>query len=243
MTTTGRTYSDIAAAEIRLQTSYVSDCEPQLRLVEHAMHLLDDLMSSVEPPDCQPNPGEIGMPRPESRSERFMLFTQMMIGARALRVVQAARPTLAAGYELEALVYDRVLVELMAHRRQVLLDATGDEARQWLQSPRGRGIGKRIAKVAKGDLYDLQSRAAHGDPRLLESLFDAERNTLSLAPARSDLTRASLVLHASFLTDQIEIIAALAGLKHPWLASLQEAVRVQWQKFRPDEDPSSKVVS
>jgi hypothetical protein len=238
MSASGRTYSDIAAAEIRLQTSYVSDCEPQLRLVEQAMLLLDDLMSSVEPPDGSPNPGEIGMPHPESRPERFMLYTQMMIGARALRVVQAARPALAAGYELEALVFDRILVELMTHRRQVLLDATGDEARQWLQSPRGRGIGKRIAKVAKGDLYDLQSRAAHGDSRLLEPLLDAERNTLTLAPARSDLTRASLVLHASFLTDQIEIVAALAGLKHPDLAPMQEAVRVQWQKFRPDQDSS-----
>ena len=85
-------------------------------------------------------------------------------------------PVLATGYELEALVFDRILVELMTHRRQVLLDATGDEARQWLQSPRGRGIGKRIAKVAKGDLYDLQSRAAHGDPRLLEPMLDAEVN-------------------------------------------------------------------
>jgi hypothetical protein len=239
MPTRGHTYSEIAAEEIRLQTSYVSDCEPQLRVVENAMLLLGDLMSSVEPPARSPNPGEIGMPHPERSPERFMLFTQMMIGARALRVVQAARPVLAAGYELEALVFDRILVELVTHRRQVLLDATGDEARQWLQSPRGRGIGKRIAKVAKGDLYDLQSRAAHGDPRLLEPILDAERNTVSLAPMRSDLTRASLVLHASFLTDQIEIIAALAGLKHPGLPSLQEAVRVQWQKFRPDQDPSS----
>lgn len=200
------------------------------------MLLLGDLMSSVEPPAGPLNPGEVGLPRPDSRPERFILFTHMLIGARALRVVQAARPVLAAGYELEALVFDRILVELMTHRRQVLLDATGNEARQWLQSPRGRGIGKRIAKVAKGDLYDLQSQAAHGDPRLLEPILDAATNIVPLAPARSDLTRSSLVLHASFLTDQIEIIAALAGLKHPGLPPLQEAVRVQWQKFRSGQD-------
>jgi hypothetical protein len=238
MPTGDRTYSEIAREEIRLQTSYVSDCEPQLRVLENAMLLLGGLMSSVEPPTGPLNPGEVGMPYPDSRPERFILFTQMMIGARALRVVQAARPVLAAGYELEALVFDRILVELMTHRRQVLLDATGDEARQWLQSPRGRGIGKRIAKVANGDLYDLQSRAAHGDPRLLEPVLDAERNIVLLAPARSDLTRSSLTLHASFLTDQIEIIAVLAGLKHPDLPPLQEAVRVQWQKFRPGQDPT-----
>ena len=232
------TRDEIAAEEIRLQISYVSDCEPQLRVLENAMLLLGDLMSSVEPPAGSLNPGEVGMPDPDRRPERFMLFTQMMIGARALRVVQAARPVLAAGYELEALVFDRILVELMTHRRQVLLDATGDEARQWLFSPCGRGIGKRIAKVAKGDLYDLQSRAAHGDPRLLEPILDAERNIVPLAPARSDLTRSSLALHASFLTDQIEIIAVLAGLKNPGLAPLQEAVRVQWQQFRPGQDPT-----
>src|SRR5665811_1123709 len=84
MPTRDRTYSEIAAEEIRLQTSYVSDCEPQLRVLENAMLLLGDLMSSVEPPAGSLNPGEVGLPHPDSRPERFILFTQMMIGARAL---------------------------------------------------------------------------------------------------------------------------------------------------------------
>jgi hypothetical protein len=226
----GRTFRDIAEEEIRLQKSFGDDCAPQLRVVENAMVVLSDVMATVEPLDPPYGPGEIGLPPTGA-----MLFTLMTMGVRALRVVQAARPTLAAGYEFEALVYNRIIVELTIHRRAMLKDETGEEARQWLTSPRGRGIGKRIREVARGDLYKRESYAAHGDPRLLAPLFDLERSTFPLAPARSDLTRASLVLHSSFLVDHIEIIVQLAGLPpHPVFEPLRRAQKIEWQKFYSD---------
>jgi hypothetical protein len=234
MTSRGRLYSDIAEAEIRLQNSFLEDCTPQLQVLENAMFLLGDLMASIEPLDPPVNPGEIVMPRPGD-TRQLMLYTHMMIGARALRVVQAARPTLAAGYELEALVHNRIIVELVEHRRAIREDETGKAARKWLKSPPGR-IGPRIQQIAKGDLYELESRAAHGDPRLLAPIFNQDRNTLPLTPDRSDLTRASLVLYASFLVDQIEIIAALAGVTSRWLAPLRKAQEVEWEKFNPKKD-------
>jgi hypothetical protein len=227
----GHIYSDIAAAEIRLQKSFLEDCTPQLQLLESAMFLLGELMVSIEPSDPPLNPGEVAMPKPGD-VRQLMLFTHMMIAVRGLRVIQAARPTLAAGYELEALVNNRIIVELVEHRRVIRKDETGEAARKWLDAPPGR-IGPRIKKLAKGDLYEYESRAAHGDPRLLKLIFNHDRNALPLTPARSDFTRGSLVLYASFLVDQIEVLSALANVTSPQFPSLRKAVAAEWKKFKP----------
>lgn len=225
------TYSDIAKAEVRLQKSFLEDCALQLQVLENAMFLLGELMASIEPSDPPLNPGEVGMPTPGD-VHQLMLFAHMMIAARGLRVIQAARPTLAAGYELEALVHNRIIVELVEHRRAIRDDETGEAARKWLETPPGR-IGPRIKKLAKGDLYELESRAAHGDPRLLAPIFNHDRNALPLAPIRSDLTRRSLVLYASFLVDQIEVISTLANVASARFPPLRKAMEAEWQKFKP----------
>ena len=86
MPTRDRTSSEIAAEEIRLQTSYVSDCRRGSGCWRTPCSFLAISLSSVEPPAGSLNPGEVGLPHPDSRPEHFILFTQMMIGARALRV-------------------------------------------------------------------------------------------------------------------------------------------------------------
>lgn len=228
----GRIYSDVAEAEIRLQQSFVKDCALQLQVLENAMFLLGELLASIEPRDPPLAPGEIGMPEPEDLRQ-LMLLAHMMIAARGLRVIQAARPTLAAGYELEALVNNRIIVELTEHRRAIRKDMTGEAARKWLESPPGR-IGPRIKKLAKGNLYELESRAAHGDPRLLAPIVNHDRNAVPLTPARSDLTRVSLVLYASFLVDQIEVIASLAGVTSTKFPPLRKAMEAEWEKLNPE---------
>jgi hypothetical protein len=235
MTSNGHTtYSDIAEAEIRLQKSFLEDCALQLQVLENAMFLLGELMVSIEPLDPPLDLGEVGMPKPEDLRQ-LMLLAHMMIAARGLRVIQAARPVLAAGYEYEALVHNRIISELVAHRKAIREDLTGEAARKWLKSPPGR-IGPRINKLAKGPLYELESRAAHGDPRLLAPIFNTERNAVPLTPARSDLTRTSLVLYASFLVDQIELISTLAGVTSTRFPPLRKAMEVEWEKFNPNKD-------
>jgi hypothetical protein len=231
MTSVGLIYKEIAEAEIRLQKSFADDCGPQLLLVERAMVALSEVMASVAPVGPPHHPGEIGLP--QAGPENLALGAQFMIGVRALRVIQAARPMLAAGYEREALANNRIIVELIEHRRAIRKDATGEEARQWLTSPRGHGIGKRIRELAKGDLYKLESYAAHGDPRLIIPLVDPVRHSVPLAPARSDLTEKSLVLYAGFLIDHIKVIGELTGSLSPWFVPLRRALEVEWEKLNP----------
>lgn len=229
MASVGRIYKEIAEAEIRLQKSFVDDCGSQLLLLERAMVALGEVMASIETVDPPHRPGEIGLP--PTGPENVVLGAQFMIGVRALRVVQAARPMLAAGYEREAMVNNRIINELVEHRRAIRMDKTGEEARQWLTSPRGRGIGKRIRALAKGDLYKLESYAAHGDPRLIIPLFDSARNTIPLVPARSDLTRQSLVWYAAFLIDHVKVIGELTGALSSWFMPLRRACEVEWAKL------------
>jgi len=229
MTSVGRIYKEIAAAEIRLQESFVDDCGPQLLLVEHAMVALTEVLGSIQPLDPPHSAGSVGLP-PAGR-KNVVLGAQFMIGVRALRVVQAARPMLAAGYEREAMVNNRIIVELIEHRRAIREDTTGEEARQWLTSPRGRGIGRRIRDLAEGDLYKLESYAAHGDPRLLIPLVDPDRYSVPLAPARSDLTQQSLVLYAGFFVHHLKVIADLTGAAISRLTPLRRALEVEWEKF------------
>jgi hypothetical protein len=233
MTSIGRVYRETAEAEIRFQESFLVDCRPQLLLVERAMVALGEVLASIEPLDPPYAPGEIGLP--PAGPSNLVLGAQFMIGARALRVIQAARPMLAAGYEREAMVNNRIIVELIEHRRAIRKDATGEEARQWLTSPRGRGIGKRIRDLAKGDLYKLESYAAHGDPRLIIPLFDHDRHSIPLAPARSDLTRQSLVLYAGFLIDHMKVIGELTGSISSWFAPLRKEVEVEWENLNPGQ--------
>jgi hypothetical protein len=122
-------YSDIAEAEIRLQKSFLEDCALQLQVLENAMFLLGELMVSIEPSDPPLDPGEVGMPMPGD-AHQLLLLAHMMIAARGLRVIQAARPVLAAGYELEALAHNRIIVELVEHRRAIRDDETGEAARK-----------------------------------------------------------------------------------------------------------------
>lgn len=238
MISVGRLYKEVAEAEIRLQETFVDDCRPQLLLVEQAMIALSEVLAAIQPLGPSQNPGAIGLP--PAGPQNVVLGAQFMIGVRALRVVQAARPMLAAGYEYEAMVNNRIIVELIEHRRAIRKDETGEEARQWLTSPRGRGIGKRIRELAKGDLYKLESYAAHGDPRLLISLVDPEAHSIPLKPARSDLTRHSLALYAGFLIDHIKIIGELTGSISSWFAPLRRAAEIEWEKFRPGQPMPSE---
>lgn len=234
MTSVRHIYKEIIAEEIRLQQTFADDCGPQMLLLERAMIALGEVMTSIEPLDPPHSPGEIGLP---AGPQNLIVGAQVVIGVRALRVIQAARLMLAAGYEREALVNNRIIVELIEHRHAIRKDDTGEEARQWLTSPRGRGIGKRIFKLAQGDLYKYESYAAHGDPRLIIPLSDPERHSIPLVPARSDMTGRSLVLYAGFLIDHIKVIGELTGVTSPWFTRLRKALEIEWVKFNPSPPP------
>jgi hypothetical protein len=152
------------------------------------------------------------------------LFAFQMMGVRALRAMRAARATLATAYEAESRPLDRVLAELIEHRRAVLYDDTGTEAKAWLEGSRRSGIGRRVAKRAPEGLYANLSADSHADPRPLARLLDANAGVMAIEPRRTSPTRASLLMHAGFARDQAVTIATFAGLVLSDVSAIDDAI-------------------
>ncbi len=158
-------------------------------------------MSSVGPATGTVRVDGIGTPV-AGDVPKLILMALQYIGARALRVMRAARYTLGAGYETESRAHDRVLVELLEHRRAVLEDTTGRAAKEWVEGKSGRGIGQRVDARSPADLCANLCQDSHGDPRPLARMLDQETKTIKLEPKRTPATRASLLMHAGFARDQ-----------------------------------------
>lgn len=148
--------------------------------------------------------------RPASGSpESLRLHALMTIAVRTFRAARAGVAVLAAGYEGEARVHLRTLVELHSHQAAIDADPTGEEARAWLDRKRVRNVSRRVRdsmpEGAEG-LYSLLSEDAHGDPagvyRTL-MLVDGDDRAVNWGPHRGP--RARFVLH------QIALYCALAA--------------------------------
>lgn len=221
-------YEEIVRRERQLEESFGLDAGLDLGLADQAVSLLATAMSSVAPLDSLA-PDEVRTPR-SGGLDGLKLFALQAMGVRALRVMRAARSNLATGYEPEALVHDRILLEFVAHRKAIVLDSTGEETRAWLDAETVRGIGRRVAEVAPDGLYGFLSQGSHGDPRPLSYLADYERETFRLAPQRTDITNTCLLFYAMFALDQATLVAAFARLELPAHADLKEAIQARRNK-------------
>lgn len=221
-------YEEVVCRERRLEESFELDAGLDLELADQAMSLLATAMSSVAPLDSLA-PDEVRTPR-SGGVDGLKLFALQTMGVRALRVIRAARSSLASGYEPESLVHDRILVEFVAHRKAIVSDSTGEEARAWLEAETVRGVTRRVAEVAPDGLYGFLSRSSHGDPRPLSYLADYARQTFRLAPRRTDMTNTCLLFYAMFALDQAALVAAFARLDLPAHADLKEAIQARWNK-------------
>jgi hypothetical protein len=229
---TSSVYEEILRIERCLSESFERDVSIELELVDRAVVLLTTALSSVEPVNTA-RADEIAMPR-SGGVRNIMLFALQGIGALALHVIRAARASLATGYEAESLGNDRILVEFTAHRKALLEDETGKEARAWLEAETGRGIGKRVSKIAPEGLFSFLSRFAHADARPLGHMANYDARTLRLAPMRTGITNTSLVLHAMFATDQAAMIATLAGFELPGHSDLMNAIVARRNELQRD---------
>jgi hypothetical protein len=167
-------------------------------------------------------------------------MAQQFIGVRSLRVVRAARATLAGGYEPESRAHDRILVELGAHRRAILDDESGKTALDWLKGKSRRGVTARVNAMSPSDLYKNLSQDSHGDPEPIQRLAaDATANTIYIEPRRTLATRASLLMHAGFCRDQAVVIAQAAGIQLNGLPELDEAIRGGWDALESEYESDS----
>jgi hypothetical protein len=216
-------YQEIVRKERLLEKSFQRDAGPDLELADRAVSVLAAAMASVAPHDSLA-PDEVCTPR-TAGVDGLTLYALQTMGVRALRVIRSARASLASGYEPEALVNDRILIEFVAHRKEIATDRSGDEARAWLEAESSRGITKRVAKVAPEGLYGFLSQSSHGDPRPLSHVFDYDRETFRLSPRRTGMTTVCLLLYAMFAYDQAVLIAAFARLDVSAHADLKEAIQ------------------
>lgn len=230
----------VARTEEILVSRYAADAGNELSLVDDASALLLSVLLRVGPRtgtlQQDPETGEL-----TGDTELVRLYAQLVIGVRALRTVRAARAVLACGYEAEARAHDRVLVELQAHRRAILDDQTGEEARAWLAAERGRGITKKVKAISPKDLYGNLSTDAHGDPRPVARLLDPTSNEFQIAPRRTVATRASLLLHAGFSRDQAAVIARLGDIQIEGMAGLDDALKTAWSRLEAEEGEAQEA--
>lgn len=162
----------------------------------------------------------------EKAGPALQLAAQRIIGVRMFRAMRAASAVLSIGYEPEARALDRIIVELVAHRKTIQADSTGDEAERWLNGDAGFGITKKVNAMQPEDLYKNLSQDAHGDPRAVWRLYDAESNAFMLGPQRAPFAaRASLLMHAGVAVDQTELLGALGQLEITGLDELSGAIR------------------
>jgi hypothetical protein len=232
---TSSAFTAILAAEKRLRASFENDVGTELELADKACSLLIHAMSAVEKPGAFLDADEISVPR-SGDTQRLILLAQLGIAGRSLRSIRAARSSLEIGYEEEALVHHRVLLELWVHLKAILADPTGKEARAWLQAKRGSGISKRVADLGPENLYSRLSAYSHGDPRSLERMTNFDTGALQLAPRRTTATRAALVLHASHATDQARQIAWLVNIELPGHAELHHAIQARVDQIKQEEE-------
>jgi hypothetical protein len=149
----------IASTEHRLAESFEKDAGPELALVDAATALLAVVMAAVGPRTTTITLDDHDTPV-GGETDLLRLYALQVMGVRALRVIRAARATLAHGYETEARAQDRILVELVEHRSAVLDDSTGAKARAGLAAGKARARDRCTGRCDDryGALHEPQSR-------------------------------------------------------------------------------------
>ncbi len=227
------TRNAILSAEQRLSASFADDAGQELAVADDAASFLVTVMTAVGERSGNVQVDADGTPT-GGAVDVLQLFALQMIGARAVRVIRAARAVLATGYESESRAHDRILFELLAHRKEILADPTGAEAKAWMDGKRVYGIAARVAKMAPGDLYKNLSMDSHGDARPLLRLLNLEEETMLLQPVRTSATRASLLMHAGLARDHAVLIAGHAGIELSGVHSLDDEISAGWARLEAD---------
>jgi hypothetical protein len=228
-------HATIRDTEEQLRDSFERDLRADLEVTDSATSCLATVVSSVGQRSGTIAIDKNGIPTGED-AHILQLFALVLMGARAVRVIRAARAVLACGYEAESRANDRILVELLEHRRAILADPTGAQAKAWMEGTSGRGIGRRVAEQAPQDMYTNLSMDSHGDPRPLARLLDPATGTMYLQPIRTTATRASLLMHAGFAYDQTVAVSTFAGLEVDGLDQLNAAVKASWKRLEADAE-------
>jgi hypothetical protein len=111
----------------------VSDLGPDLHVADYAAALLLTTLLSAQPEATHAQVDIAGDGAMSGDVGELNRSAQLYIGIRGWRAMRASRAVLAPGYEVESRALDRIILELVVHRRAILEDPSGEEARAWLK--------------------------------------------------------------------------------------------------------------
>lgn len=155
---------DLAAAEQALRDTAAADI-PELGPARLAASLLAETVWRHGAPDPVPK---------DAPGRALRLVALNGAGALAVRAASSTALLVESGYEADAHAPKRRLTELYARALAVHADATGDQARRWLEN-RDHGTPARTVAKSLGDkarlFQDLLGRSAHADSRGLQLLW------------------------------------------------------------------------
>jgi hypothetical protein len=191
----------VAQRELEMRRKAASEL-PCLALADDVSQLLADLAQDIS---IAPSDGEPGA----SQLQKHALWIMAIIALRALR---AAMQVLAAGYEDQAVGYQRLIDELHNRAQIVHGDKSGSYARDWL---RGKGLAKG-AKLAGQDFWEFMSGPVHANIRAVNDWLaiseDDGTTRVVIGPERRrQMANAALVYMASEGRDLANLLAIHDG--------------------------------
>jgi hypothetical protein len=167
---------------------------------------------------------------------RLRRVAAIVAAIRGFRFARAGVAVVEAGYELEADAYVRGIVELLVDARAAVHDASGAEARRWLEGGRERGISGRIRRATgTPDVYRQLSRAAHGEPRAIVALA-AGAETVEWGPRRTERCEKLLLTFALSCRDLAVLLEEAGYPRVRELDELDVALAQRVPGWRPDAD-------
>jgi hypothetical protein len=180
---------------------------------------------------------ETGAPS-EADAATVQLIALRYLGIRGVRTVRAAQSVLATGYEPEARVCERILLEIIEHTQSILKDRSGRTALEWLNGNRRRGVTRRVQAMGTGDLYSRLSRDSHGDPDPVVALIDP-KYAVEIGPRRTLATRVALVRHAAYCRDHAVALCRAVDITLNGLPALDARIFASWSAIGPTHTTAS----
>ncbi len=167
--------------------------------------------------------------------ERVHRHALRLGSARVFRLARAGMTVLAAGYEGEARIMDRALLETRARVAQALLDDTGETAQRWLE---GRLKGELTAAIRNSlpgtphedvtRLYRFLSGDTHPDARqqlaVLLHRDDSGAFSARFGPHRGQTAERSLFLCAWLSAEATALLGTRFGVPIEHHDQLEEAL-------------------
>jgi hypothetical protein len=216
--------------EDALRASAAEDL-PMMALLEEATRLLAAVIERTPIPPAEG----------DRTADQLQHHALWFMGVISFRAARAAIQAIAAGYEDQAIGFQRLVDETFNGAKKVVTDQSGEYAKAWLD---GKAPGKG-AKLTGQNFWEFLSGPVHSNVRAVyDWLAISESNgatRIVLAPERRpDLSNPMLVYLAGEIRDLANVLAAKCGIgvKH---TDLDAAILSAYETYldQGDEDAAA----